>query len=103
GLERLLHDDTVLVGNDHAGELGNPASGRTQVQRSYVDQRLFDRNHHQRSPDDLRTLLIPERDLRRNDLILRDSSDDLTRTEHELLLREFEHEHLAVMLTIAAC
>ena len=76
--------------------------GRAQIQRPHVDQRLLDRDHHQRAPDHLRALLVPERDLRRDRLILADPRDDLPRAEDHLLLRKLKDAQRAVVLAVAA-
>ena len=60
---------------------------RAQIERPDVDERFLDGDHHQRALNDLRALLVPERDLRRDDLILVDAGDDLAGSEHQLLLR----------------
>ena len=101
-IERRLHHDAVLMRDDHARQLGNASGLRAQVQRPHVDQRSFDRNHHQRALDHLRALLVPERDLRRDHLVLVDARDHLLRTEHQRLLRELEDLQLAVMLAVAS-
>ena len=49
-----------------------------------------------------RSLLVPQRDLRRDHLVLVDARHDLPRPEDDLLLRELEHEQLAVVLAVAA-
>ena len=92
----------ILVDDDHARQLGDASARAAQVQRPDVDERLLDRNHHQRAPGDLRSLLIPQRDLRRNHLVLVDARHHLTRTEDHLLLRELEHAHVAVVRRVAA-
>ena len=73
-----------------------------QIQRPDVDQRFLDRDHQQRALDDLRSLLIPERDLRRNHLVLVDARRHLARSEDHRLFRKLEDGELAVVLAVAA-
>ncbi len=59
-----------------------------------------DRNHQQLAANDLRALLIPQRDLLRDARLLVDPVHDLLRTVHETLLRKPVHDELSVVLAV---
>ena len=73
---------------------------RAQIQRPHVEQRFLDRDDEQRALNHLRALLVPQRDLRRDDLVLIDARDDLPRPVHDRLARKLEHLELPVSLRI---
>ena len=76
-VERLFHDDLILVGDDDALQLGNASAGGAEVERPDVEQRFLDRDDQQRALDHFRSLLIPQRDLRRDHLVLVDARGHL--------------------------
>src|SRR5688572_26774243 len=61
-VERFLHHDLVLVRDDDALQFRNLSGRRPEVERADVEERFLDGNHQQRSLNDLRALLVPERD-----------------------------------------
>ena len=82
-------------------QFGNLAAGSPEIQRTNVNQRFLDRNDEQRALDDFRALLVPQRDLRRDDLILADARSHLPRTEDDGLLWKLKGDQLAVVLAVA--
>ena len=102
-LERGLHGDLIAVRDDHAAQLGQrPLFRGGEIQRLHVDQRLIDGDREQRTADDLRPSLVPQRELLRNHRVLVDARVDLTRAVDELLLREVEDDQAAVVRRIGA-
>ena len=102
GIERRLHHDLIFIGDDDAVQRRNSAAGCAQVQRPHVQQRFADRNHEQRALNHLRALLVPQRNLRRDHLVLVDARDDLARAVDDRLPRKLEHLELPVSLRIGA-
>ena len=101
-IERFLHRNPVVARHNHAAQFGDFARLRPQVKRLDVNQRLFNRNHHQRSENHARAALIPERQLTRDFRVLIDAGDDLFRTENELLFREAIRRQATVILAVRA-
>src|SRR5207247_4676213 len=87
-LERWLHRQPIVVGDDHALQLRELPLLRAQVERLHVHQRVLDRDHQQVPADHLRAHLVPERELLRDDGVLVDTRLDLLRPVDEPLLRE---------------
>src|SRR5207247_7707727 len=65
GFERRSVREPILQRQDDYAQLGHRASLGLQINRLRVEQRASNRNHDQRSPPHVRSLLIPQGQLTR--------------------------------------
>src|ERR1700730_8688239 len=93
----------LTIGRDHTFQLREVPMLRPQIQRRYIKDRVFDRDHQQvRTAYHPRAHLIPQRELLRDLGILIDPRLDLERPVDELLLWELVNDQFAVVRRVAA-
>src|SRR5262245_59654557 len=76
-VKALAIANSVLRGEDNEAEFGHWTTFGFQVNGFYIQQRTADGNHQQVATHDLRALLIPQRELRRELRVLIDPGVDL--------------------------
>src|SRR6202158_2553848 len=90
------------VGCDHTFQLRQVSVLRPQIERRYIKDRVFDRDHQQiRTAYHPRAHLIPQRELLRDLRILIDPRLDLKRPIDELLLGKLVDDQFAVVGRVA--
>ena len=85
----------------HLLQLRHARLRRLQINRRNIEERIAHRQHQRLPLQHLRPLLVPQRQIFRNILILIDAGIHLHRPQNQLLFRKLHHHNFAELVAIA--